>query len=110
MKTGDKEMDDFKEEIRKDLGLMTEGINGLTESIRIMVTENAVNANRRETQNSLNESIIERLTLTERNHTDLLIQRAKEEQSRNFIYRYWPVLFVIILASSGGISALVSTT
>lgn len=106
MKTGDKEMDDFN----KRLCLMTEGINGLTESIRIMVTENAVNANRREAQNSLNESIIERLTLTERNHTDLLIQRAKEEQSRNFIYRYWPVLFVIILASSAGISALVSTT
>lgn len=72
----------------------------LADSLTKLVEDNIRRQEREYSQKSINTNIDGRLTKLEDFREKNLISRATESQSRNFLFKYWPHLFGIIVIGS----------
>lgn len=85
-----------------------ENVSVLAEAVTKFVTASAVNTEKEKQQQKFNSDILERQNKTDEKVDQLIIDRAQEKQSREFLYKYWPWLSLFATLFIGLVAAVAS--
>ena len=105
---GEKEMQDFKDEIRNDIKEMTQGINKLADVVNTVFTQNEVNKEKDANQREFNDNIKVDLDKIKIKIENINTSRSEEKQARDFLMKYWPWFIVVTILSSSALSVFMS--
>ena len=113
----EREMDDFKKEVRQDLAAIsdrvdesiestTSNVDKIVNAMHEMTTVMAVSKEHKKHQDEKIEGIRSDHDALKKVVDEIKLERAEEKPSRDFIRKYWPVLFLVAVISMGVISAI----
>lgn len=100
-----REMDNMSDaEIRAEIKHLVKAVESNSETTNAIalnvskLTEFMIrNEEAKSRQNEINHDLTTRVKANEDDIRDIVLSRAKEEQSRNFVMKYWPWLLVAVV-------------
>tara|TARA_R110002012_G_scaffold114224_1_gene260826 strand:- start:109 stop:504 length:396 start_codon:yes stop_codon:yes gene_type:complete len=99
-------VDRVSDSVDRSLSVMTENVNKLVGSVSELTTTYAVNEEVKRQQEKINSELKDEIKVNKDTLNGVVISRAYEEQSRNFILKNWPWLLVSLTVLTSGIGVL----
>lgn len=108
MAADDKDMEDFKREVREDLRELTGSVSELTKAVGLMATTIAVSEEQKKTQERINqEHGLEIKNLNSRMST-IELERASERPFREFVSKNFAMIVLMTTLASAALLAAAS--